>query len=777
MSLVLLMLVFTVGYFFASLWRFQEFYGTNWDLGINMQLLWSNTHGHLLYAAGDYETGGLNSYLSIHSTYIAVPISYLYSIFPGAATLFALQAAAVATSALPLYLIGKKAGLREGWLVAGLGVYLLSFAINSALLYDFHWEAFLPAEFAWTFYLWNNRRYILAFLPAVIGVLTLEVYPFLLLGIVLYFGYLALRRFLTNPAPLARKLQGGFRKAWPLVGLLLFAVTSYLLVRIAQHTLISLLVGAPPLGLGSQATLGYQQVFSVTATSQSIPASLVYWFLLFAAFGFIPLLVRQSLLLLNVPWFWATVLITPKFSAAFGDQYAFVAVATISVAFIEGLAFVRKSAQENEKGALLPIEWLVVVVPFFVIALLFSPELLAPTPIGEDLLLVTAAFVAGVLVVMWFSVRNVGRSPRVFWRRGDEFQSLENRISDRQRPQSVALMPRAAASTRRIGSTWARGNAGFVLGGVLVLVIVSNLALSPYNAANFEATVFPGYQFSFSSSPAYSYVGGIAASIPANAQVVASDNLFPFVADDVNAYSLAWSASILIPFLPFNSTHLPRYVLVSTSQWGDVPTFLKDSIFNQSEYGIVALIYCASYPGSIYLFAMGYEGATKVVQATPFSNSIILCPSSLVVGPSGVLESAGGTECGSEIESIPASNLSGNGHTIWYGPYITLLPGFYNITMSIKGGLYAGKPPNADVAFVNGNGYGATSTWYAFNLNASILKTNSWTSITAQFNVTHPVAEAEFRGYLDYSATSSPPGAYGFIDLNFIQLARYVSIS
>ena len=35
--------------------RFEEFYAGNWDLGINMQLLWTNTHGYLLFETGDYE--------------------------------------------------------------------------------------------------------------------------------------------------------------------------------------------------------------------------------------------------------------------------------------------------------------------------------------------------------------------------------------------------------------------------------------------------------------------------------------------------------------------------------------------------------------------------------------------------------------------------------------------------------------------------------------------------------------------------------------------------
>jgi uncharacterized membrane protein len=756
LSLAILVVGFAVGYFLATLLRYEEFYGTNWDLGINMQVLWSTTHGRVLYDAGDFETGGLRSILSLHSVYVAIPLAYVYALAPGAATLLAIQAAVLASSAIPLYLIGKKAGLPEVWRLGGIAALLLTFTVISALMYDFHWEAFLPAEFAWTYYLWNERRYLLAFVPAVLGVLTLEVFPFLLLGLVVYFGYTSLRYLAAKPTFFAQELRRNLRGAWPLVALTLFAVLSYAVIRYVQHNVVPGWVGSPALTTNTQVTLTLNQLFQITATSQTIPGSLVYWFLLLAACGFLPLLFRQSLLLLSFPWFWATVLIDPRFSSWFGDQYAFVAMATLSVAFVEGLATFYWAAHEENAVVPLPVKWMVAVIPFFIVAWLYSTDLLAATSQAVSLLEDVATVVAGVFVWIWVS-RHLVR-PRS------------------TRPATdVTTTPGPGGSRARRGwrsLTRFQTRSVPVLAGVLAVVIAANLVMSPLNPTNFNATPYPGYKFSYSGNPSYQYIGQVVAQIPSNAVVVASDILFPFVANNVNAYSLAWALPVAVPDLPFNSTNLPPYVLLSSSEWGPVPSFLKTTVFDTSDYGILSVIYSADYPGTIYLFMAGYRGGTTMFEATPFPNNIFLCPSSLSLGPSGSVAPAAGTPCGSEVASVPAANLSGNGHTVWYGPYITLLPGLYNVTMSVEGGINQGMPATASILYVNGNGYGMSTTWYSFHLNAATLRPNQWVNVTVHLNLTAPVSGVEFRGYLDYSNAIKPPKATGFVDLSWIDIVR-----
>ena len=776
LSLVLLVVVAAAGYFAVSWWRFQEFYDTNWDLGINMQALWSTTHGYVLYESGDYETAGLKSLLSLHSTYIGIPVAYLYALAPGAATLFALQASVVAFSAVPLYLIGRRAGLPESWLIAGLAVYLLTFTISSAILYDFHWEAFLPAEFAWTYYLWTQRRYYLAIVPAVVGVLTLEVFPFLLVGLVLYTAYPAIRQLVRQPAASLRSvwsdLGGHVRRALPAISLLAFAVVGYVVLRVAQHDLIPALVGTAPKSLASQVSLGYSQLFGVVATSHTIVPSLVYWLLLFAAFGFIPLLTRQSLLLLSVPWFWASVFVDPGYSSAFGNQYAFVALATVAIAFMEGLAAVHRATTEVEAKALLPLEWLVVVVPFFILALLASPQLLRPTVEGEELAAGMAVIVVAVLGLVLLSRSRTRADAWTVWETRSRIVDPDTGATYRQTTRLRTRVPRSSVPPRLQELTRFRPRAGPLVAGILVIVVLCNLALSPFSPGNFQATVYPGYRFSTAGNPAYADLSDLLAPLPKGATIVASDNLFPYVADDVHAYSLLFANPTGAPYLPFNSTHLPPYVLLSLSEWSAVPNFLRNSIFNASQYGVVSMIYYPPYPDSIYLFQAGYVGPTDILQATPFPDSMTICPSSFSLGASGALVSADGTRCGDEIVSSPAANLSGNGHTVWFGPYMTLLPGQYAVTMSLKGGVDAGKAGKTNILLLNGGGYGVSPAWYSFNLNGTQLSATTWTNITVDLNLTWPVAGVEFRGYLDFNGSVKPVVANGFVDLNYVEVDR-----
>ena len=764
-----------VGYFVASWWRFQGFYGTNWDLGIGMQSLWSTSHGYLLYEAGDFETSGLKSFLSLHSTYVAIPLAYVYALAPGPDFLFALQAGAVAVSAVPLYLIGRRAGLPGGWLVPALAVYLVTFTVASAVLYDFHWESLLPAEFAWTYYLWSERRYLAALVPATLGVLTLEVFPFLLVGLVLAFAYEPFRRFVAEPGASLRAVASRFRaylrRAAPLLGLLLFAIASYVALRVLQHDLIPGVVGTSSSSLGAQVSLGIRQLFGITATSATILPSLTYWFLVFAAFGFLPLLARQRALLLSVPWFYASVFVDPRYSSAFGNQYAFVALACVSIAFVEALAAVHRGASSTEATAVRPLEWLVAALPFLVLAVFFSTDLLRPTPTGEDLLLIAAAVLVAVLLLVAMSRDRPAGWSRAVWRRSYSFRLPEEHVAYHEASRFETRVASAARPARIRGLTGARARSGSVVAAVLLVVVVANLAMSPFSPVNFNATVYPGYRFSFDSNPAYAYMDDVLSALPPNAIVLASDNLFPFVANDVNAYSLLPGSPHGLPYLPFSASHLPPYVLLSTSEWTPVPTWLKNVAFNGSVYGIRAMVYAPAYPDTVYLLETGYAGPAQVYQAVPFPTTQMLCPSAFALGASGRLVAASGTACGSEIESDPASNLSGNGHSVWFGPYVSLLPGRYNVTMSLRGGVATDKSARAAIVLLNGGYYGDTGPWYSFNLNATTLSTSAWTLVSVTIDVPVPVSGAEFRGYIEYSGGNTAADVNGFVDLNYVELA------
>ncbi|MGA9838962.1 MAG: DUF2079 domain-containing protein [Thermoplasmata archaeon] len=719
-------------YFFASLSRYESFYTSNWDLGINMQMLWTNTHGYLLFETGDAMSYGVGSFLAVHTTYVAIPVSYLYGAYPYASTLFALQAIAVAASAIPLYLVGRDAEVPQWLLLGGLVVYLLSLPILSSVLYDFHWEAFIPGELLWTYYLWNRRRYLLAVIPAILGVLTLEVFPFLLLGLALYFSYPYLHSVLYKPATI-RRWKEAIPGLLPILGLAILAAAAYGSLRLIEYNVIPMLTGSAVVASGSQ---GYNAVggfLTVHITWAHTVPSVVYWFLLMASFGFLPLLTRRSLLLASAPWFAYSALISPYVSKAYGNQYAFIAVAPLAIAFIEGLGILYRASEKPTRLGTTLFEWPVVVLPLFVAACFESVALLGVTPAGLETAL-ALAIVSGGIVATDRTLRN-------------------------RRVSTPAPGPRASAAgdrRQRLAKTSAMV--------ALTLLVAAGLLMSPLNPVNFEATVLPGYQYTYSENPVYPYLPGLQSAIPSGASVLASDNLFPFVANDPHAYSLLWETGLL-PFFPFNDSHLPQYVLISTSQWFAVPTFLPPLLFNTSEYGIVEMVYYTGYPGSVYLFERGYTDSPVIHEVVPFSTDQTICPYTLGLGASGSFIGSRNSLCGTLVGSRPSTNLSGNGRQIWYSPSLVLLPGNYTVTLSLAGGLDLPTAPPQNIFFTNASEPDGGQL-YSVNVSSSLLSPERFTNLTFTFDLREPLPQVVFGGFI----VPYDGGARGFVLINFLRI-------
>ena len=724
-------------YFLASWVRFQQFFAETWDMGLNMQLLWTTTHGSLLWEAGDFESVHANSFLFVHSTYVAVPLSYLYSVAPTAPTLFAIQAVAVASAAIPLFLIGRRAGSPDWLLYGGVAVYLFSLPVLSGFLFDFHWEAFLPLEFLSVFYLWDRGRLWFAALATVIGCLTLEVFPFLVVGIVVYFAVPFVRQsFPIFPLRQGLRRVGALLRgpALPLVGLLAVAALGYLVPRLlADYALPIWLGGAPT----AQSTSGYVvlgiRVWDLTASDAA--TRLLYWFVLFASFGFLPLFTRQRSLILSAPWAIYTVFMA-RFDAytLLGYQYSLIAVAPIALGFIQGLGTLSSRPDPSRRWRMSSPMWLVLLLPFL-IASLTDSLLFVQAGNGAPwaAVVIGSVVVAGVLGGYFVSRRGRGASRRFGW---------------------IHNAPDSTVSKVALTSA-------------VVILIVANVAMSPLNPVNFEGPGRGSYSFSFSPSPSYAYMAGVAGQIPAGAYVLASANLFPYVANNPHAYSTLWYPGTPT-YLPFDSKDLPQYVLLSTSQWF-VPDYLTNTLFKTSDYGIVTTVYSSiSWPGSIFLFHLHYKGATTVQNATAFPATTILCGNDLALGPSGVVVPDPDSRCGSVIESRPAANLSGNGATIWYGPYATLLPGRYTATISLEGNLSGPGPSNAPVLRMDANASG-TSFWYNVVISSDRVSTSHWTNFTFHFNVTRPTPKAEWRGYI-VGPTVGGVFVPGFARLNYIEL-------
>jgi uncharacterized membrane protein len=737
LALLGIICAFSAFYFSLSFLRFTGFYGANWDLGVNMQAAWTNTHGYLVYASGVSESIRAGSFLFVHPTYVLFPVSWLYSLAPYFATLFAVQAVVIASSAVPLYLLGRRARVPQRILFAGIAVYLASLPILSGFLFDFHWEAFIPAEFLWTFYLWERGRFWWAVVPATLGFFTLEVFPPLVIGIAAYFAWPFIRAYFTAPKKSLHQVWTTLKgPALPLVGLAALAGVGYIGPSlVAQYLLPSVAGGGPvfpPAGPNSLFGVYYWGV-----SASTLGARLLYWLVLFSSFGFLPLLYRQRLLILSLPWGINTVIMTPNYVfTTFGFQYSLIAVAPLAIGFVEGLGAMARAPKPGLQRGLPSWGWLLLLLPFLAASLTSPLLLIRPTPTEQWLGLAIGLWVlAGVLAFRYATFRQASIEPT---------------------PSRFMITPPRGRKVAQVA-----------LVAAIVVLVGSNVALSPLNPVNFLGPGEASYSFTYSPSPSYGYMSALVGHIPAGAPIVASDNLFPFVANNPQAYSLLWYPSAPT-YLPFNATNLPQYVLLSTSQWF-VPGFLNSVLFNQSVYGVVAMLYSAStYPGSIYLFQLGYSGYSDVVQVTAFPAKTVLCGNDLVLGPSGIVVPASGTRCGTVVESRPAINLSGNGATIWYGPYSTLLPGNYSVTISLEGALSGPGPSNAPILVMNANAVG-TGYWYNVVIQANEVSTTQWTNFTYHFNLTSPQAGAEWRGYL---AGPTVNGQFipGSDELNFIEV-------
>lgn len=564
----LLLLVIIVAYtslvYYLSLMRYENFYTSNWDFGIARQLLWTGSHGYLLFETGDYSASGIMSFLQVHSTYIAIPLAYLYSVFPTASFLFVLQSSIIAISIIPFYFIARDVLSDRRFVFLSLFAYLFSFTLLSAVFYDFHWELFLPVEYLTMFYLIRKQRYALSLIPLFFGVVTLEVFPFMAAGLIIYFAYQRFGWKFLKPLTLESKEE------WlKLTSIFFIIVLSYVAIRLLQFYVVPAAAGVQH---ASTVTIGATGFIPRGLNPTTLATSSVYWLVIYLSFGFLPFLYKRHFLLL-LPWMFGSVFIVPNLSSTFGNQYTAITLPMISVGFLLGIATVKNNEKWTKLGVLIIAE--ILFLSAIAILLDFSRILMNPGPPRG----VLAIIVVGLSFLSIFT--------------------LSKAILNIAKLRKINITKGLNTSARKIT---------FLL---VAALIVFNIAIGPLNPQNFAATAGPGYQISYTANPEFQYALSISKEIPYNATVVASDNLFPMVANNPNAYSLLWFEfnSSILPFFPFNSTHLPTFLFIDSYQGLLVPNFIQEKI-NDSSYGVVAYTTFNSYPGDIYLLELNYYGTT-----------------------------------------------------------------------------------------------------------------------------------------------------------------------
>ncbi len=543
--------------------RYLDFYTSNWDLGIEMQMLSTSFHHSILFETADLQSYGTVSQLEIHSTYIAVPFALIYQHFQTPLFLFATQSLVVSLSIVPIAMISRRLGLRWRSIVFVVLLYLFSFPIIASQFYDFHFEAFIPLEFFFLFYLVMEKRVWSSTGVIAIGSMTLEVFPFLSLAVLLYF-------FFDRGIPKLRQYSSLFtRKYSDLYFLGVFSLLIFVVIKALQFYVL-------PAALNNVAGMHYLLGLkreSLISTSFAPVASLsgvVYWLILYASVGFLPFFHRRHLIL-NIPWMYETIFLKPEY-AFLGDQYNFIAMLGLVVGMIYAFRTSTK-ADAEERHITLPAAIGASGIAIFALnSFQFASVRLSMLPY-------MAASIVLIVVVAWI-------------------------IGNGKYPQ-IARSLRGWTSARKV----------VVIAFLLLLTM--NIVFSPLSSSSGIHESDNGYSFSYSINPEYHAAKTLAGMIPANASVIASDNLFPFVSSDVNAYSFFYKPLqnlSYVAYFNFSSEFSFTYVFVDQAQLKYVPT--EDAAYLNNSYGLLAEVETnLSYPGNIYLLSLHYNGMPSIIHA------------------------------------------------------------------------------------------------------------------------------------------------------------------
>ncbi len=209
--LVLMMLVFIGVMSWLSFTRHDLFNSTGFDLAINEQIVWNTLNGRFFASSVEVD----NSFADHFRPLLGALVPF-YALFQTPKTLLVLQTIALASAAMPIYLLAQHK-LHDRWMALTFAaVYLLYPALGYITRFDFHIEVFAIAPFIAAFYMLETGRWTAASWFLLIPLLTKENMGFLAAA----FGVYAIIRF--------GKYKWG--SAWLIAGLLFTFLTIFWLI-------------------------------------------------------------------------------------------------------------------------------------------------------------------------------------------------------------------------------------------------------------------------------------------------------------------------------------------------------------------------------------------------------------------------------------------------------------------------------------------------------------------------------------------------------------------
>lgn len=163
---------FAAGLGALAVLQHRAFWTGRFDVGNLVQAVWSTAHGDVLSVTG--LTGRQISRLGAHFDPAVAAFAPLWWIWPDASLLLVTQALAVATGAVPVYLLGRR-HLRSDWAAAGFALaYLLHPATQWLVLDDFHPVALATPLLLWGFWFLDSDRLVAFAAVAGLACLTKE---------------------------------------------------------------------------------------------------------------------------------------------------------------------------------------------------------------------------------------------------------------------------------------------------------------------------------------------------------------------------------------------------------------------------------------------------------------------------------------------------------------------------------------------------------------------------------------------------------------------------
>lgn len=674
--------------------RAWELHTGTWDLGLYQQALWSWGKGRPLYESADFAQEGYASFLQVHASFVLVLVAPLYDAFPAPITLFLVQSGVVGLAALPLHRLAKDVLNSPRWATLCAALYLAWTPVIASSLFDFHGEAFLPIELFTLFWLWRGGRFKLGLVVALLSFVTLEVAPVLVASLAVFF------------------LWPSRRGTWELLAGLRSSNGQGSAFRARLQKSVS-------------ALRSWTAVPQVRASTVLLLGSIVAYYLLrlFQSYWAVPLLGLPPV---------------PTNSVVAGGLIG-------ANPGLLGLSLANLSIDLPQK-----IEYWVLVYALLGLVPLLRPRallLVAPwwafTLLGTDSATVHLGYQYGFVVACPVMIGLV--------------LGMKS-VSDRLAALASAPSP---ASTTTHDPAWrpsssaphARGRSLPFLLAVFSLVVV-NLALSPLDPGMQQAGFGDAYHVSYTVPPGYGAVQQVASLVPAGASVVATDDLFPLVANDLAAYSFNPYLSMYDGYLPFNSTNLPSYVLASAQHGYEVPSWIGEKLYDTSIYGVRAAV-GDSPAGGVLLFQLGYTGPSTLYRQTLDAGGA-WGAGELTTSTIGSLRATPGAPGGEAVWGVP-----GDVGQLWTSPMLSLSGGSYRFTAMVRVsalGPGSAPGPTAPVLQLGVGGFaGEPSNFSTVTFQAT--QPSGWIGVELNVTVTEPViAVAVYADQLDPGAVVETAG-------------------